>query len=53
MECGVIAKMVSFEFIVYFSKFVIVFFGYGGELSPSTSLLVILLTNIKSSNSLL
>jgi hypothetical protein len=45
--------MVSFEFIVSFSKFVIMFFGYGGELSSSTWLLVILLTSINSSNFLL
>ncbi len=53
MKCGVSGNMVSFEFIVFFSKFFIVFFGYGREFSFSTLLLIILLTNINSSNALL
>ncbi len=52
-NCGVIVGVVSFKFIVSFFKFVSVFFEYVGELSSSTSFLIIELANTRTSNSLL
>jgi hypothetical protein len=53
VDYGVVAKVVSFEFVVSSFEFVTTFSGYGGELSSSTSLLVIDLVNTITSKSLL
>ncbi len=53
VDCGVTVGVVSFEFIVSFYEFVTTSFGYGSELSFSTSLLIIELVDIRRSKFLL
>jgi hypothetical protein len=52
-NCGVIVGVVASEFVVSFSEFITTSFRYGGELSYSTVLPVLLLVDAKKSSFLL
>jgi hypothetical protein len=50
---GVVVRVVSSKFVVSFFEFIIASFGYGGELSSSILLPIILLVDTKRFNFLL